>query len=85
MKLRWQQDGWRILVLSGGTARGERMRQSFEDEGVKAAFDELGSAAPQNGESLIRTSTHLLGMKLGYHRAEHMSRLAARLPGRYNK
>lgn len=28
-------------------------------------------AAPQNGESLIRTSTHLLGMKLGYHRAEH--------------
>ena len=28
-------------------------------------------AAPQNGESLIR--------------AEHMSRLAARLPGRYNK
>ena len=51
----------------------------------KAAFDELGSAAPQNGESLIRTSTHLLGMKLGYHRAEHMSRLAARLPGRYNK
>lgn len=42
-------------------------------------------AAPQNGESLIRTSTHLLGMKLGYHRAEHMSRLAARLLGRYNK
>ena len=42
-------------------------------------------AAPQNGESLIRTSTHLLGMKLGYHRGEHMSRLAARLPGRYNK
>ena len=27
--IRWQQDGWRILVLSGGTARGERMRQSF--------------------------------------------------------
>lgn len=24
---RWQQDGWRILVLSGGAARGERMRQ----------------------------------------------------------
>lgn len=41
--IRWQQDGWRILVLSGGTARGERMRQSFEDEGVKATFDELGS------------------------------------------
>ena len=51
--IRWQQDGWRILVLSGGTARGERMRQSFEDEGVKAAFDELGSAAPQNGECRI--------------------------------
>ncbi|MFR5794952.1 MAG: CarD family transcriptional regulator [Christensenellales bacterium] len=50
---RWQQDGWRILVLSGGAARGERMRQSFEDEGVKAAFDELGSAAPQNGECRI--------------------------------
>ena len=50
---RWQQDGWRILVLSGGTARGERMRQSFEDEGVKAAFDELGAAAPQKGECRI--------------------------------
>ncbi|MFR6027171.1 MAG: hypothetical protein ACLUMK_11735 [Christensenellales bacterium] len=24
--IRWQQDGWRILVLSGGAARGERMR-----------------------------------------------------------
>ena len=50
---RWQQDGWRILVLSGGAARGERMRQSFEDEGVKAAFDELGTAAPKSGECRI--------------------------------
>lgn len=44
---RWMQDGWRIIVLSGGAARGERMSQSFEDEGVKAAFDELGTAAPE--------------------------------------
>ena len=50
---RWQQDGWRILVLSGGAARGERMRQSFEDEGVKAAFDELGTAVPKSGECRI--------------------------------
>lgn len=35
---RWMREGWRIIVLSGGAASGERMSQSFEDEGVKAAF-----------------------------------------------
>ena len=50
---RWMQDGWRIIVLSGGAARGERMSQSFEDEGVKAAFDELGAQAPKAGECRI--------------------------------
>ena len=45
--------GQPTAVLSGGAARGERMRQSFEDEGVKAAFDELGTAAPKSGECRI--------------------------------
>ena len=50
---RWMQDGWRIMVLSGGAARGERMRQSFEDEGVHTAFDELGARVPDAGECRI--------------------------------
>ena len=29
---RWLADGWRVMVLSGGSARGERMRQSFEGQ-----------------------------------------------------
>lgn len=50
---RWLADGWRVVILSGGSARGERMRQSFEDEGIAARFDELGERAPQAGECRI--------------------------------
>ncbi len=50
---RWMADGWRVMVFSGGSARGERMRQSFEDEGVKTAFDDLGASAPGPGECRI--------------------------------
>ena len=50
---RWLATGWRVMVLSGGSARGERMRQSFEDEGITTAFDELGAKAPLSGECRI--------------------------------
>jgi len=50
---RWMTDGWRVIILSGGAARGERMRQSFEDEGILAKFDELGAKAPLAGECRI--------------------------------
>ena len=50
---RWMADGWRVMVLSGGAARGERMRQSFEDEGIRAPFDELGASMPDEGECRI--------------------------------
>ena len=50
---RWTADGWRVLLLSGGTARGERMRQSFEDAGIAAKLDELGEKAPLPGECRI--------------------------------
>ncbi|MBP3524740.1 MAG: transcription-repair coupling factor, partial [Clostridia bacterium] len=50
---RWLAGGWRVVILSGGSARGERMRQSFEDEGVNARFDELGAKAPLPGECII--------------------------------
>ncbi len=50
---RWMDGGWRVIVLSGGTARGERMRQSFEDEGIAVRFDELGEAMPGAGECRI--------------------------------
>ncbi|MGN0772958.1 MAG: transcription-repair coupling factor [Candidatus Ventricola sp.] len=50
---RWLGNGWRVVILSGGSARGERMRQSFEDEGVDVRFDELGERAPLPGECRI--------------------------------
>ncbi len=54
---RWMADGWRVILLSGGTARGERMRQSFADEGIDVRFDELGAAAPKSGECCIYPMT----------------------------
>ena len=50
---RWLQDGWRVMLLSGGSARGERLRQSFEDEGISTKLDELGAKAPLAGECRI--------------------------------
>ena len=50
---RWMAEGWRVIMLSGGAARGERMRQSFEDEGVRTRFDELGASMPDRGECRI--------------------------------
>ena len=54
---RWMAEGWRIIVLSGGAARGERLRQSFADEGITAKFDELGAAVPLPGECRIYPMT----------------------------
>ena len=54
---RWLGDGWRVMVLSGGAARGERMRASLEDEGIPARFDELGQGAPEPGECRIYPMT----------------------------
>ena len=50
---RWTAEEWRVVILSGGAARGERMRQSFADEGIAARLDELGERAPQAGECCI--------------------------------
>ena len=50
---RWLAQGWRVVILSGGSARGERMRQSFADEGIDAAFDELGEKPPEQGACRI--------------------------------
>ncbi len=47
---RWLADGWRVLILSGGAARGERMRAHLEEEGIPARYDELGREAPRPGE-----------------------------------
>ena len=46
----WQEKGWRVAILSGGSARGERMRQSFAEEGITAFFDATGARLLQPGE-----------------------------------
>ena len=50
---KWKEDGWRIMIFSGGIARGERMRQSFEDEGIETRFDEHCIATPEKGKCII--------------------------------
>ena len=50
---RCMAEGWRVLVLSGGAARGERLRQSLDDEGIRASVDELGARSPAPGECRI--------------------------------
>ncbi|MCR4706803.1 MAG: transcription-repair coupling factor [Clostridiales bacterium] len=47
---RRKESGWRVIILSGGNARGERMRQSFEEEGIDTFFDETGDRLAEAGE-----------------------------------
>ena len=49
----WMMAGWRVAVLAGGKARGERMCQSFGDEGIEASFDEHCMQAPKGGKCTI--------------------------------
>ena len=65
---RWMQDGWRVVILSGGSARGERMRASFADEGIDAAFDELGTRMPEAGECRIYPAMLSEGFQYPQHR-----------------
>ena len=36
----WKQDGWRVALLAGGTARGERLEKALEGQEVSARFSE---------------------------------------------
>ncbi len=49
----WQKTGWRVILLSGGSARGERMNQSFSDEGVQTLYDPLLELTPKPGDCII--------------------------------
>ena len=49
----WMNKGWQVIVFSGGSARGERMRQSFEDEGVFVKFDADCIVPPEKGKCII--------------------------------
>ena len=41
---RWQREGWRIALLSGGVARGQRLLASLSELGASCAFQEDGGA-----------------------------------------
>lgn len=41
---RWQQDGWRIALLSGGVARGQRLLASLSELGAACTFREDGGS-----------------------------------------
>lgn len=50
---KWMENQWRVIVLSGGTARGQRIQQSFEEEDILADFDDSGESVPSAGECVI--------------------------------
>ncbi|MBQ9010141.1 MAG: DEAD/DEAH box helicase, partial [Clostridia bacterium] len=54
---KWKAGGWRVMIFSGGVARGERMRQSFEDEDIEVQFDEHCMRAPEAGNCIIYPTT----------------------------
>ena len=52
----WREAGYRIYLLSGGTARGKRLQETLEELGEKAVFSEQRrTAAP--GEAVILPMT----------------------------
>ena len=50
---RWTADGWRIALLSGGVARGERLLQTLGENGIGARFDEHAQTQIKPGEVVI--------------------------------
>ena len=50
---RWKEDGWRVALLAGGTARGERLQGALKTQGSSAAFAPEVPEALLPGEPLI--------------------------------
>ena len=49
----WKVDGWRIALLAGGTARGERLEKALEAQEITARFTEEIPEALSCGEPVI--------------------------------
>ncbi|MBR4457889.1 MAG: transcription-repair coupling factor [Clostridia bacterium] len=49
----WHEKTWRVALLSGGVARGQRLAASLAEAGVNAEFDEKLRRSMQPGETLV--------------------------------
>lgn len=49
----WRKDGWRIALLSGGEARGERLLRTLTELGVPARLDAQAQQPLQAGETAV--------------------------------
>ena len=49
----WQAEGWRVALLSGGAARGQRLSQTLLDAGALVPFSENRRRALEAGEAVI--------------------------------
>jgi len=52
MKL-WKKDGWRIVFMAGGVARGQRLLRTLDEAKVSAAFTEEFTGTLQRGQAII--------------------------------
>ncbi len=46
--VRWLREGWRVALLCGGVARGQRLCRSLTDLNIPARFDEAVDRLPEN-------------------------------------
>lgn len=51
--VKWQQDGWRVALLAGGSARGERLEKALETQEFIAKFTEDTPETLQPGTPVI--------------------------------
>ena len=50
---RWAEDGWRIALLSGGVARGQRLESALKQQGVNAPYAESVPDSLEPGRPVI--------------------------------
>ncbi len=49
----WKKDGWRVAVMAGGVARGQRLSRTFEEAGTPVPFTEQDLSALPAGKPVI--------------------------------
>ncbi len=60
----WREKGWRVILLSGGEARGRRLCENLEELGEKAVFLAEGAAEPPRDIPLVLPLTLSRGFLL---------------------
>ncbi|MDO4357861.1 MAG: CarD family transcriptional regulator, partial [Clostridia bacterium] len=63
----WVEDGWRIVLLSGGVARGQRLEKALENQAVYASFSESAPDVLEPQEIIILPA----GLNRGFLYAEN--------------